>query len=143
MLDDHTLALAERPGNRRVDGYRNLLENPHVGLVFIVPGRSDTLRVNGAARLVSDAPWFDDLEVTGRRPGLALVVEVEEVFGHCAKSLVRGQVWHPETWDPFAVTDVGSSARARRAAGEPPPDRPGTVTDLEQAQLTSYGVPLY
>lgn len=143
VVDDHTLALAERPGNRRVDGYRNILENPHVGLVFVVPGRSDTLRVNGTARLVSDAPWFDDLRVQDRRPVLALVVGVEEVFGHCAKSLVRARVWHPETWDPFAVTDVGSSARERRRRGQPSAVEARTVDELERAQVTSYRAPLY
>ena len=101
VLDDTTIALAERPGNRRVDGYRNVLSNPHVGLIFLIPGRDDTLRVNGRARLVSDAPWFDDLAVRGRRPLLALVVDVEEVFHHCAKAFLRASLWQPESWtDP-------------------------------------------
>lgn len=143
VLDDTTIALAERPGNRRVDGYRNILTHPRAGIVFVVPGRSDTLRVNGSARLVADAPWFDDLAVEGHRPVLALVLDVEEVFGHCAKSFARGKVWHPETWDPFAATDVGSTARARRAAGEPEPPQPTTAEELEDRQLASYGVPLY
>lgn len=121
VVDDRTLAIAERPGNRRVDGYRNVIENPHVGMVFIVPGRSDTLRVNGSARLVSDAQWFDHLLVQGRRPVLALVVTVEEVFGHCAKSLVRGRVWHPETW----------------------PTRADAVRAREDEQIAAYSVPLY
>jgi len=121
VLDDHTLALAERPGNRRADGYRNLLGNPHVGLVFVVPGRSDTLRINGSARLVSDAPWFDALAVQGRRPVLGLLVTVQEVFGHCAKSLVRAGVWHPDTW--------GASAPQ--------------VRQREEGQVASYALPLY
>lgn len=101
VLDDTTIALAERPGNRRVDGYHNVLGNPHVGLLFLIPGRTDTLRVNGRARLVSDAPWFDELAVRGRRPLLALVVDVEEVFYHCAKAFLRAALWQPETWtDP-------------------------------------------
>ncbi|MBA8795992.1 hypothetical protein FHX74_003633 [Friedmanniella endophytica] len=103
VIDDHTLVIAERPGNKRVDGYRNVLVNPHVGLLFLIPGRGDTLRVNGRARLVRDAPFFADLEVRGRRPLLALVVEVEEVFHHCAKAFLRSQLWKPETWDPDAL----------------------------------------
>ena len=103
VLDDTTIALAERPGNRRVDGYRNVLENPYVGLVFVVPGRGDTLRVNGRARLLSDAPFFDDMAVRGKRPLLALLVEVETVFFHCAKAFRRSQLWDPETWDPDRV----------------------------------------
>lgn len=144
VLDDTTLAIAERPGNRRVDGYLNVLENPHVGIVFIVPGRSDTLRVNGRAHLVEDARWFDDLVVQGKRPVLALVVEVEEVFGHCAKALVRAQVWHPETWRSNDVTDVSASARERRAQGLP--DLHAGAEDLaalERAQVESYDVGLY
>ncbi len=142
VIDDRTIAIAERPGNRRVDGYHNVLANPHAGLIFIVPGRSDTLRVNGRARLVSDAQWFDDLSVTGSRPVLALVIEIEEVFGHCAKSLARGRVWHPETWDPTAVLEVGSTPRDRRASGEST-DVTGTVSEIEERQLAAYGVPLY
>lgn len=142
VLDETTIAIAERPGNRRVDGYHNVLANPHAGLIFIVPGRSDTLRVNGRARLVCDATWFADMAVQGQRPVLALVVDVEEVFGHCAKSLVRGRVWHPETWDPTAVLEVGSTARERRARGEST-DVTGTVSEIEERQLAAYGVPLY
>ena len=100
VIDDRTIALAERPGNRRVDGYRNILENPHVGLNFLIPGRGDTLRVNGRARLVSDAPFFDDMVVRGHRPVLAVVVDIEEVFFHCAKAFLRSGLWQPETWDP-------------------------------------------
>ena len=60
VVDELTIAIAERPGNRRADGYRNILANPHVGLDFVIPGRGDTLRVNGRARLVREAPFFDD-----------------------------------------------------------------------------------
>ncbi|MEV7430232.1 pyridoxamine 5'-phosphate oxidase family protein [Nocardioides sp. NPDC092400] len=102
VLDDTTIALAERPGNRRADGYRNILANPHVGLNFLIPGRGDTLRVNGRARLVSDAPWFDQLVVKGHRPLLAVVVDIEDLFFHCAKAFLRSQLWQPETWDPEA-----------------------------------------
>lgn len=65
VLDERTIAIPERPGNRRADGYRNILDNPHVGLIFLIPGRTDTLRINGRARLVRDAPWFDDMVVKG------------------------------------------------------------------------------
>lgn len=81
VIDETTIALAERPGNRRADGYRNLLENPYVGLLFVIPGRTDTLRVNGRARLVCDAPFFDDMVVKGHRPVLAVVEELDEYYG--------------------------------------------------------------
>ncbi len=102
VLDERTIAIAERPGNRRVDGYLNVLVNPHVGLIFLIPGRDSTLRVNGRARLVTDAPFFDRLTVQGRRPILALVVEVEEVFDHCPKAFLRAQLWDPQSWPAIA-----------------------------------------
>ena len=130
VLDDRTLAIAERPGNRRVDGFRNVLANPHVGLIFLLPGRDDTLRVNGRARLVADAPFFDDLVVKGHRPVLALVVEVEEVFHHCAKAFLRSSLWDPTTWDA------------------PVPPRPVIAQTLEQPEesleaLAAYYGPAY
>lgn len=100
VLDEHTIALAERPGNRRVDGYRNVIANPYVGLDFLIPGRGDTLRINGRAGLVDDAPFFDDLAVHGRRPILALVVEIDTIFFHCAKAFSRSRLWDPESWNP-------------------------------------------
>jgi PPOX class probable FMN-dependent enzyme len=102
VIDDRTIAIAERPGNRRADGYRNILENPHVGLNFLIPGRGDTLRINGRARLVSDAPFFDEMVVKGHRPLLAVVVDIDELFFHCAKAFLRSGLWKPETWDPEA-----------------------------------------
>jgi PPOX class probable FMN-dependent enzyme len=102
VIDDTTIAIAERPGNRRADGYKNILENPYVGLNFLIPGRGDTLRINGRARLVSDAPFFDEMVVKGHRPILAVVVEIEEIFFHCAKAFLRSGLWKPETWDPEA-----------------------------------------
>lgn len=102
VIDERTIALAERPGNRRADGYRNILANPQVGLNFLIPGRGDTLRINGRARLVSDAPFFDEMVVKGHRPILAVVVDIEDLFFHCAKAFLRSQLWQPETWDPEA-----------------------------------------
>jgi PPOX class probable FMN-dependent enzyme len=103
VIDDTTIAIGERPGNRRADGYKNILENPQVGLNFLIPGRGDTLRINGHARLVSEAPFFDDMVVKGHRPILAIVVEIEEVFFHCAKAFARSALWKPETWDPDGI----------------------------------------
>ena len=103
VIDDTTIAIAERPGNRRADGYRNILENPHVGLTFLIPGRGDTLRINGRARLVREAGFFDDMVVKGHRPVLAVVVEIEEIFFHCAKAFLRSALWRPEAWDPDGV----------------------------------------
>jgi PPOX class probable FMN-dependent enzyme len=103
VIDERTIALAERPGNRRADGYRNILANPHVGIEFMIPGRGDTLRINGRARLVVDDELFDALTVAGKRPVLVVVVEIEQVFFHCAKAFLRSGLWKPETWNPDAV----------------------------------------
>ncbi|HWB66442.1 MAG TPA: pyridoxamine 5'-phosphate oxidase family protein [Mycobacteriales bacterium] len=111
VLDDTTIAIPERPGNRRADGYRNILSNPHVGLVYLVPGRGDTLRINGRARLVTDAPFFDQLVVKGHRPVLAVVVEVEQVFFHCAKAFMRSALWEPASWQPDAVPSRAQIAK--------------------------------
>lgn len=102
VIDEATIALAERPGNKRADGYQNILANPHVGLNFFIPGRGDTLRVNGRARLVAAAPFFDEMVVKGHRPVLAVVVDIEDLFFHCAKAFLRSGLWKPETWAPEA-----------------------------------------
>ena len=111
VIDDHTIAVAERPGNRRADGYRNVLENPHVGINFLVPGRGDTLRINGRARLLSDADFFDAMAVKGKRPVLALVVEIETIFFHCSKAFLRSGLWDPTTWEPDVVPPRPEIAR--------------------------------
>ena len=98
VLDDVTIAIAERPGNRRADGYLNVLANPHVGILSLIPGRNETLRINGRAKLLRDAPFFDDLVVKGHRPVLALLVEIDQIFFHCAKAFMRSQLWKPDTW---------------------------------------------
>lgn len=137
VIDDHTLAIAERPGNRRADGYRNILANPQVGLNFLIPGRGDTLRVNGRARLVSDAPFFDVMVVKGHRPLLGVVVEVETVFFHCAKAFLRSQLWRPETWDPEGTVP-------RRAVLAQRMERPGdSIEELDAYYGPGYEARLY
>ncbi|NEW42714.1 pyridoxamine 5'-phosphate oxidase family protein [Nocardia cyriacigeorgica] len=98
VLDDTTIAIPERPGNRRADGYLNILANPHVGLLFMIPGRRETLRINGRARLIRDAPYFEDMVVRGHRPILAVEVGIEQIFFHCAKAFMRSHLWEPDNW---------------------------------------------
>src|SRR5690349_25072760 len=85
VLDGTTVAIAERPGNTRADGYLNILANPHIGIISMIPGRNETLRINGRARLVRDAPFFDVMAVRGRRPILALLVDLGLYFLHFPK----------------------------------------------------------
>ncbi len=136
VLDDRAIALPERPGNRRVDGFRNILVNPHVGLVFFLPGRGDTLRINGRARLVRDAPFFDAMVVKGHRPVLAVVVDVEEVFHHCSKAFLRSHLWDPSTWDPEAAAPRPQIAQTLER-----PDQP--LTTIEDHYGPSYAEGLY
>jgi uncharacterized protein len=125
VLDPRTVVIAERPGNKRADGYLNVLSNPHVGLIALIPGRSDTLRINGRARLVRDAPWFDNLAVQGKRPILALVIDVEQVFSHCPKAFMRSKLWQPDEWPSVdALPSVPSLTKAVQ-------DTPETLEQLE------------
>jgi hypothetical protein len=98
VLDDRRLVIPDRPGNRRLDGMRNILANPHVGLIFLVPGKEETLRVNGRAWLIRDAAILESLSVADKRPLLAVGVGVEEVFLHCAKAFKRSQLWSTAHW---------------------------------------------
>ncbi|MEV6227589.1 pyridoxamine 5'-phosphate oxidase family protein [Saccharopolyspora shandongensis] len=135
-LDDRTIAIPDRPGNRRVDGFRNVLSNPHVGLIYFIPGRGDTLRINGRARLVRDAPFFDEMVVKGKRPALALVVEIDEVFHHCSKAFLRSALWKSETWEPDAVASRAQIAKFL----ERPED---SLAELERYYGPSYANGLY
>jgi PPOX class probable FMN-dependent enzyme len=95
VLDECTLLLPERPGNRLADSLRNILRNPCIGLLFVVPGVGDTLRVNGRARLVTDGELLAPSAVEGKVPKLGILVEVEEVFTHCSKAFLRSRLWDP------------------------------------------------
>src|SRR2546427_8249156 len=98
VLDDRHLVIPDRPGNRRLDGMRNLLENPHVGTIFLIPGREETLRVNGRAWIVRDDDILEALTAHDKRPLVAIGVEVEECFFHCPKAFRRSGLWDPERW---------------------------------------------
>lgn len=141
VIDDKTIALAERPGNHRVDGYLNVLTNPHVGLIFLIPGRNDTLRINGRARVLRDAPFFDELLVKGHRPMLALLVDIDEVFHHCPKAFLRSKLWEPDSWGgPGSPAEaVPSTAVLTRTIVTP--EVP--LADLQERYGPSYAERLY
>ena len=125
VLDDHTLVVPDRPGNRRVDGFRNILENPRVGLIFLVPRRSDTLRVNGTARILLDPPYAEALRHRNHVPRLVLEVTVQEVFTHCAKAFLRSGLWEPESWPEDDLPSIAQMA-AR------------TTDDMSLAEMEAY-----
>ena len=109
VLDDTHLVIPDRPGNKRLDGMRNILANPHVGLLFLVPARGETLRVNGRACITRDTDLLATLAVDGKVPSLAIGVEVEEVFLHCAKAFKRSGLWEPSRWPD--LTNLTASAK--------------------------------
>jgi PPOX class probable FMN-dependent enzyme len=136
VLDDTTIAIPERPGNRRADGFHNILENPHVGLIYLIPGRGDTLRINGRARLLSDAAYFDDMIVRGHRPVFALEVAIDEVFYHCSKAFLRSKAWEPEGWAPEVAPRRAVIAQTIERKGE-------ELAALDEYYGPSYGDKIY
>ena len=126
VLDEKTIVVPERLGNRRADSFHNILENDQVGLIYFVPGRGDTLRINGHAQLVRNGPFFDELVVNGHRPSLALIVTIDELFFHCSKAFLRSALWELETWDPARV-----------------PSRPHIAKELENTEATLEELEVY
>ena len=96
VLDEQTLALPDRPGNKRLDTLRNLLANPRVGMIFFLPGMNETLRINGRAEISTDPALLARFAVNGKAPLSVMLVAVEEAFLHCAKALIRSDLWNPE-----------------------------------------------
>ena len=101
VLDEHTLIIPDRPGNQRFDTFRNLFESPQVGLIFLIPGKRETLRVSGKAEIVADHDLLGTLAANGKVPALAIAVHVNEAFFHCAKCIIRSHLWQPEQWPPL------------------------------------------
>jgi len=95
IIDSRTIAIPDRPGNNRLDSLSNIIANPCVGLLFLIPGFEDTLRINGRATLVTDPDLLAGMRVNDRTPSLAIIVEIDEVFFHCAKALKRARLWDP------------------------------------------------
>ncbi|WP_313801990.1 pyridoxamine 5'-phosphate oxidase family protein [Cytobacillus sp.] len=98
IIDDHTLIIPERPGNKRIDSLRNILSNPHIGILFVIPGLEETLRINGTAKVIRDADILEKMTSHGKTPLLGIAVQVEECYIHCAKALKRSKLWQPDTW---------------------------------------------
>jgi hypothetical protein len=100
VLDEHTIALADRPGNNRLDTLRNILENPEIALIFLLPGVNDTVRVAGTARLSVDPELLASMAVQGKEPKCAIVIAVRQAYLHCAKALLRSRLWEPDFVQP-------------------------------------------
>lgn len=115
ILDSKRLAIPDRLGNRRADTFSNVLENPRVGLLFVIPGKKETLRISGEARIVADTALRESMAVNGRVPKLALVVYVEEIMIHCPKCMQRSKLWEPEHWPDHSGTATINEAVVRHA----------------------------
>jgi len=121
ILDHRTIAIPDRLGNRRIDGHRNILENPHIGLLFIIPNVDETVRVNGRAFISTDPELLASMQAQGKTPKLAMIVEIDEVYMHCARAFLRAGMWKPETWpDPDTVPTLHAIMCEQKEL--PPPD---------------------
>ena len=116
VLDNKTLAIPDRLGNRRADTFSNLVVNPQIGLIFLIPGKQETLRVSGSAFIVRDMPLRQSMEVSGKVPEFAIVVEVSQMFFHCAKCMIRSNLWKSECWPE--LSGLPSLAQAMVSAGK-------------------------
>ncbi|WP_322417094.1 pyridoxamine 5'-phosphate oxidase family protein [Mesorhizobium huakuii] len=119
ILDDRTIAIPDRPGNNRLDTLENILRNPSVGLLFLIPGMNETLRVNGDARITVDAGLRERLAVDGKEPQSVVVVTVKAAYMHCAKAFMRSDLWKPESWyDRATLPTLGQILRDQMAVAD-------------------------
>lgn len=132
VLDDRTIAIPDRPGNRRLDTLENIVRNPAVGLLYMIPGMNETLRINGLGRITTDAGLCEQLAMNGRPALSALVIEVREVYMHCAKAYMRSGLWKPETWpERGRMPTLGQMLRDQIALAE-------TAQEIDERLSDSY-----
>ena len=139
VIDDNTILIPERPGNRRADTMSNVIENPghSVALIFLLPGVEETLRASGRARVIDDPTVLEDMAVRGKVPQLGILVEIDEVFFHCAKALKRAQLWDPDTRiDRKAFPTLAQITRDQRESDTP-------LEEIEERIRESYETRLY
>ncbi len=142
VLDDRHVAIPDLNGNNRLDSYANIVANPHAGLLFVVPGKDDTVRLNGAALLTADAAVLDRCTAELKRPKLAVVIEVHEVFVHCAKAFRRAQLWDPTSWAGVADAPDMVEMFASAAASTNPFATMGDPADIRVAVEAAYAADL-
>ncbi len=137
VLDDNTLAIPDRPGNRRIDTFRNIVSNGKIGLIFVVPRSRQSLRISGTAMIVRDQGLRESMAVNGKVPSHAIVVSVERVLFHCGKSLIRSKLWEPESWpDNPEVSSLAEALIAHAKLAE-------LVGDFETMIEENYREQLY
>lgn len=132
VLDDDHLAIPDATGNNRLDTLQNVVATGHAGLIFLIPGRDQTLRVNGAARVSAEPALLDRLTPVGKPPKSAIVVRADEVYAHCPKAFVRSRLWNPAAWP--AAADQPTPAEVSLAHMRDPAL---TLADVERQQEES------
>lgn len=114
IINNKQLVIPDRPGNRRVDSIINILSNPHVGLLFLIPGLEEVLRINGRATIIKNTEILNNMSLNGKPPLLGIGVDIEECFIHCSRALKKSKVWNPDTWPNKA--DIPSGLEIFHAA---------------------------
>jgi uncharacterized protein len=132
ILDERTLVLPDRPGNKLADTLTNLLRDDRIALLFLIPGVNDTFRVNGRARIVDDPELLADSEVEGKAPQLGVLVEVEEAYTQCPKALLRSELWNPERH--IDRSELPTSGEILRTVADPELD----VEEYEEGRAERY-----
>jgi uncharacterized protein len=134
VMDSKTLLIPDRPGNRRGDTLSNLLQNPNIGLLFLVPGRSDTLRVNGTAQIVRDEDVRERFIMQGKVPMFVIAVTVKELFFHCTKCVVRAGLWSSE-YEDKALVSLGEAIVKHAKLDISVEEADAMVVEEEQTEL--------
>lgn len=136
VLDDVTIAIPDRPGNNRLDAIENLLVNPAIGLLFLIPGMNETLRINGEARVTVDATLRERLAVEGKPPLGVIVVKAHAIYMHCAKAFMRSELWQPDSWQPrSAMPTLGQILKDQLALKETAEHTDRWLDDVYKAEM--------
>ncbi|MEM7543647.1 MAG: pyridoxamine 5'-phosphate oxidase family protein [Pseudomonadota bacterium] len=143
IIDEKTLFLPDRPGNNRVDTMGNIVENGHTGLLFLIPGFQETLRVNGTAEIIQDEELLTNATVKNKTPKVGILVHVEEAYLHCAKAIKRSKLWDPESiQDRTEMPSLGKIILEQTAPPEEPPTE-DVVTHVDEVIEDNYKNELY
>ena len=138
MIDDGTILIPERPGNRRADTMMNIIENPDqsVGLIFLLPGVEEVLRASGRARVIDDRNELDDMRVRDKVPAHGLLIDLDEVFFHCAKAIKRSKLWDPATVVPRSTfPSLAQITKDQRASERPLEDIEADIQEAYEKHL--------
>jgi PPOX class probable FMN-dependent enzyme len=136
ILDENTLVVPDRPGNQRFDTFCNLFQSPRVGLIFLIPGKRETLRIGGSADIVRDQELLESLAAKGKVPSLAIAVHVDEAFFHCSKCMIRSRLWQPDQWPSLeGLPTLAETMKDAASIPGPVEVLEGVIKDDEETRL--------